>query len=299
MVYTEVLERNGKKYFYRVESVRKGKKVLKRKKYLGVDLDKKTLSKKEEQADKDLGLLGSLLEKKELEKLEKLKKQYLKEPNETKENRYEAFVSLFTYDSVAIEGNTLSLQETSQLLFDDILPQKSLREVNETLNHKKTFDYVLNYKGDITKEFICKLHEMIVKETLRKDLESQIGKFRISQVFIRGVEWLPTRSSEVPKEMKSLLAWYSKNKNKLHPLILASYFHVAFETIHPFVDGNGRVGRLLLNFILHKNKYPMVNIPNKIKRRYYDTLGEAQVKGNLRPFMKFIFDLLMENKILF
>jgi Fic family protein len=74
---------------------------------------------------------------------------------------------------------------------------------------------------------------------------------------------------------------------------------VGFELVHPFVDGNGRVGRLLLNFILHKNGYPMVNIPNIQKNRYYSVLNEAQVEGNLRPILEFIIELLIENKVPF
>ena len=211
----------------------------------------------------------------------------------------ETFVSKFTYDSNAIEGNTLTLQETSQLLFDKIVPvSKLLREVNEALNHKEAFDYALHYKEDITKKFICDVHKKVVKETLKPELAPQIGKYRTIQVFIRGVEWTPIKPSEVPNEMKSLLAWYSRAKKKLHPLVVAAYFHVGFETVHPFVDGNGRVGRLLMNYILHKNKYPMINIPNSIKNRYYSALHSAQVKGDLRPFVELLIGILRENKVI-
>ena len=77
--------------------------------------------------------------------------------------------------------------------------------------------------------------------------------------------------------MGCLLTWYSKNKNKLHPLILTAYFHSAFEMIHPFIDGNGRVGRLLINLILHRNNYPMINIPNAVKYKYYETFFEKDL----------------------
>lgn len=300
MVYTEVLQRKRKKYYYRVQSIRKGKKVVKKRKYLGVNLKKNEIKEAEQKADIDLQLLCSLLTNEELKELDGIKQQFSTEPQETFDNRYETFVSLFTYDSNAIEGNTLTLQETSQLLFDSIVPRKSLREINEALNHKKAFDKILEYyKGDITKDFIHELHELVVKETLRKDLESQIGTYRTVQVYIRGVEWLPPKPAGVPKEMASLLSWYTRNKDTLHPLIVASYFHTAFERIHPFIDGNGRVGRLLMNFILHKNKFPMITISYKIKRKYYEALAEAQQKGNLRSFVKFVFNVLKESKIKF
>lgn len=299
MVYTEVKEKNGKKYYYRVISKREGKKVGKKRIYLGVDLDRKALSEKEISADKELMLLSTLLTDTEKKELEKIRKEYLRLPKETRENRYESFVSLFTYDSTNIEGNTLTLQETSQLLFESITPRKSLREINEAINHKKAFDFILEYKKDISKDFILKLHELVVKETLKPDLKNQIGKYRTLQVYIRGVDWLPAKSENVPGEMAALLSWYKKNKKKIHPLILSAYFHSAFETIHPFVDGNGRVGRLLMNFILHDNNFPMINIPNRKKYIYYKTLESSQVQGDLRPLVKFLFDLLKEENIIF
>lgn len=300
MAYTEIIERNGKKYYYRVKNIRIGKSFKKERIYLGVDLNKKDVALAEENADKELKILSKLLDKKEILFLEEIKKKFKKEPKENKENRYETFTSLFTYDSNAIEGNSLTLEETSYLLFEKRVPSsKSLREINETLNHKIAFDYILDYNGDITKEFILELHKLVVKDTLKENLNNQIGKYRDLQVYIRGRDWLPPKPEEVPKEMKDLLSWYTLNKNKLHPLILASYFHIAFETIHPFVDGNGRVGRLLMNFILHKNKYPMINIPNKIKFRYYQTLETATINGNLRPFIEFMLELYKDMNLMF
>jgi Fic family protein len=110
--------------------------------------------------------------------------------------------------------------------------------------------------------------------------------------------WFPPKPTEVTPKMTALLTWYTKNKKRLHPLILASYIHSEFEKIHPFIDGNGRVGRLLMNFILHKNKYPMINIPNSTKYKYYEALEKAQTKNNLRPFVKLLIDLLKENKLM-
>jgi len=299
MVYTEIKEKNGKKYFYRVLSIRKGPRIEKKRIYLGVDLDKKNLTDKEKLADKELMLLSTLLNEKEKKELEKIKKEYLNQHKANLENRYESFVSLFTYDSTNIEGNTFTLQETSRLLFENITPRKSMREINEVINHKKAFDFILNNKKDMSKELILQIHKLVIQNTLRPELENQIGKYRTLQVYIRGTQWLPPKPEDVPKEMGSLLTWYSKNKKVLHPLILAAYFHSAFETIHPFVDGNGRVGRLLMNFILHKHKYPMINIPNKKKHIYYQSLEESQLKGDLRGLVKFLFDLLKEEKIRF
>lgn len=299
MVYTEIKKKNDKKYFYRVKSIREGNKVKKKRVYLGVNLNKDELQKKERYADKELSLLSTLLSDVEIKELEKIKEKYLNEPEDLSEKKYEAFVSLFTYDSTNIEGNTLTLQETSQLLFEGITPRKSIGEIREVINHKEAFDFILNWKRDISKELILKLHELVVKDTLRPELNNQIGKYRTVQVYIRGVKWLPPKPEDVTKEMSSLLSWYAKNREKLHPLIISAYFHSAFETIHPFVDGNGRVGRLLMNFILHKNKYPMINIQNRKKHIYYKSLEFSQVKGDLKPLIRFLFNLLREEKIRF
>jgi Fic family protein len=300
MAFTEIQERNGKKYYYRVITYREGKKVKNKKIYLGVNLNNKNLLKAESKADNELGVLNALLTKAEILELENIKNKYLKQPKSTFENRYETFVSAFTHDSTAIEGNTLTLQETAGLLFDEIIPSaKSLREVNEVLNHRKALDRLLEYDSDITRTFILELHELVMKNTLKPKLETQLGRFRSVQVYIRGVDWLPPAPEDVPKDIKSLLSWYTKNKKKLHPIVQSAYFHIGFEVIHPFVDGNGRVGRLLMNFILHKNGYPMINIPLEKRFEYYDYLHAAQVDGNLRPFIDLLLELLRKSRLMF
>ena len=266
---------------------------------MGSDLNDKELKDFEIAADRKMGILDALLTSDEVTFLENIGSKHSQLPITTSKNRYEAFLSLFTHDSTAIEGNTLTLQETASLLFENIAPIKDMREIHEVLNHKKAFDYVLAYKGDITKKFICELHRLVMLETLDKEINDQIGKYRTLQVYIRGVDWVPAPPENVASDMKTLLTWYSKNKNKLHPLVTAIYFHVGFEIIHPFVDGNGRIGRLLMNFILHKNSYPMVNIPNERRNTYYFVLREAQIKGNLRPFIEFVIKLYKNSKVMF
>jgi Fic family protein len=300
MVFTEIKEIDGKKYYYRIKSVRKGDKITRQRIYLGTNLHGNELSRKEKQADEKLLALNYLLNEEELKFLEKLKEEYKKEPLGNLENRYEVFCARFTYDSAAIEGNTLSLEETASLLFENIVPShKSMREINETLNHKKAFDFLLTYKGDIDKKLITKLHEFVVKDTLKPHLADQIGTYRKLQVYIKGTDWMPPKPEEVTKEMKDLLSWYTRNKKTLNPIVLAAYFHVAFETVHPFVDGNGRTGRLLMNFILRKNNFPMINIPSRIKSKYYAALKEGQLKGNLRPFVELLISIFKEENLRF
>lgn len=297
VVYNEIKEVRGRKYYYRVKSVKKDKKTVKERVYLGVNLTNEELTKKTKEADKQLNLFETFLTADEIKFLETIKKEFSKEPKENYENRYESFCSLFTYDSTGIEGNTLTLSETSRLLFEGIVPStKFLREINEVLNHKMAFDYLLTYNKELTKEFILDLHHLVVMNTLREDLIKYTGRYRKSQVFIGGV--IPPNASEVPNRVASLLRWHSKNKNKLNPLVLATYFHTEFERIHPFVDGNGRVGRLLINFILHRNNLPMINIPKKRRFVYYEALRKAH-QGNYRPFIDLLIGLLKKEKLRF
>ena len=297
MVYTEIKIVRGRKYYYRVKSIKKEKKTAKERVYLGVNLTNLELARKEKEADKQLNLFAAFLTSEDIKFLGILKKEFSQEPKENYENRYESFCSLFAYDSTNIEGNTLTLSETSHLLFEGIVPStKSLREINEVLNHKKAFDYLLTYKGALTKEFILYLHHLVIVNALREDLVKYSGKYRKVQVFIGGS--IPPNANEVPNLMASLLRWHSKNKDKLHPLILATYFHAEFERIHPFVDGNGRVGRLIMNFILHKNNLPMINIPKRTKFVYYESLRKAH-KGDYRSFVNLLISLLKKEKLRF
>ena len=299
MTYTEEQVRGGRTYYYRVRSVREGGKVRKERVYMGADLPKRALAAKEREADRELGILSALLSSEDESYLASLKREHAKRPRATFENRYEAFVAQFTFDSNAIEGNTLTLDETSHLLFDGLVPARSLREVKEALNHKRAFDHLLGHRGELTKRFVCELHRLVVQDTLRDDLASQVGAYRTVQVYIRGVEWVPAAPTAVPKDMKALLEWHTKNKRKAHPVVLAAYFHTAFELVHPFVDGNGRVGRLLMNFILRKHGYPMINIPSRRRREYYAALRSAQVEGDLRPFIAFMIDLYRGARLAF
>jgi cell filamentation protein, protein adenylyltransferase len=294
MPYTEVQKRGGKEYQYRVRSVRKGNKVSKKRVFLGSGLSGKALARREQAADRELGDLNGLLTESEREFLEDVRRRFAKEPKVTRQNRYEAFSSLFTYDSNAIEGNTLTLQETSLLLFEGLAPAKSTREINEALNHKRALDYLLSYRGRITKRLILNLHKTVVRDTLPPEFSTEAGRYRTVQVHIRGVEWVPAKPKDVPKDMRLLLEWCTKSQRKLHPVVAAAYFHSAFELIHPFVDGNGRVGRLLLNLMLHQAGLPMVNIPSQGRREYFDALQRAQVGGDLRPFVAFLVRLYGE-----
>ena len=279
--------------------------------YLGKNLSKKELEhlmkskkpelvKKADEVRKLSDPLIGLISEERKKKLGQIRKSYLKikrkiTDSNVYENYYEHFVTEFTYDTNAIEGSTITLQETALILFDKIVPEgKSIKEINEVQNHKDAFDYILGYKGNINKAFVLKLHYFLMHNILWR----YAGIFRDVQVYVRGASFTPPPPDEIEKQFKQLMLWYRSNKKKYHPVVIAAYFHYVFESIHPFRDGNGRVGRLLLNFILRKNGLPMINIKNKEKGKYYDAL-EAGHNANLKPMADLIIKYLEEsgNKI--
>ena len=206
-------------------------------------------------------------------------------------NYYEWFLARFTYDTNAIEGSTLSLQDTSLILFENVVPKgKSPIEINEVQNHKQAFDYILEYQGNLTERFILEIHRRLMHNILW----NAAGKFRDVDVYIRGVDILPPPHSRVGSEFRRLMKWYARNRNRYHPVVLAAYFHSVFESIHPFRDGNGRAGRLILNFMLRRHGFPMIDIKDKDKERYYESLHESQKNNNLRLLVKMIIDCLKE-----
>ena len=306
MAYLLKKDIKGKEYYYLVKNIRIDNKWKKFTVYLGSNLNKsqliekkKSYSKLLEQRSKEyikkVDILLNIISDKDLKFLEIAKQKYKnfsKQSLAVREKYYEWFVTTFTYNSNAIEGSTISLEETSLILFDKITPpNRTLREVREVENHKKAFDYMLAYKGDVNKKFVLRLHRILTKDILRED---ESGKFRKVQVFVRGEEQIPPKPELVPIEFNKLIKWYNKNKKKYHPIIVASYLHSAFEGIHPFVDFNGRTGRLLLNFILLKNELPAIDIRNKDRAEYYKNIKYAIKEANLKPFVNLVINYIKE-----
>lgn len=307
MVYVEKKKIGKETYFYLVKSIRLNGQFKKFRIYLGKGNIPKTkleelklkYSKILEQKAKSYSILHDpllrLLTGNQIKKLDMIKRNYKKIcrklPKEIKKKYYEDFLIRFTYDTNAIEGSTVTLNETKLILLDEITPpNRTLREIKEVENHKKALDFVFKYKKDINKQFVLKTHRILTESILPKE---HSGRFRKVQVIITGAETKPPKPQLVDKEFKELLSWYNKNKKKYHPVILTSYFHAAFEGIHPFVDFNGRTGRLLLNFILMKYRYPIVDIKNKDRLEYYKVLQSAQ-NDSLKPFVNLVVGYLKD-----
>lgn len=206
----------------------------------------------------------------------------------------------WTYNSNAIEGNTLTLSETKVVLENGItIKGKPLKHHLEAINHKEAIEFIedLVSKDTILTEYDIKsIHYLILKEIDSKNA----GKYRGENVFISGATHIPPNYISVPFEMQKMIERYKAWEN-LHPIVRACYLHGEFVKIHPFIDGNGRTARLLLNFELMKYGYPPVVIKNENRAEYYDSLDKAHTTNDYTDFIKIVKELIdeSENKYLF
>ncbi|MGA1821092.1 MAG: Fic family protein [Thermoplasmatota archaeon] len=199
------------------------------------------------------------------------------------EKYQDEFDTRYVHNTNAIEGNTLTLRETALVLGDGIAPKgKMLREIHEVENYQRLLRFVRSYDRDISMDFILKQHELI-----QRNIDDENGgKLRRIPVHIKGADWEPPPALLVKDELKDLIEWYVDNRDDIHPFELAGIFHHRFVQIHPFVDGNGRVARELLNFILRKNDYPPLIVPVSERQEYMDCLEKAD-GGDPEPLIEF------------
>ena len=194
----------------------------------------------------------------------------------------------WTYHSNAIEGSTLTLAETRLVLLDGLtVGGKSLREHLEAINHKHAIDFVeaLAAKVEpITGHNVRQIHALI----LRTIDDENAGAYRKGQVYITGSTYVPPGAIEVPPLMQELVAWiHSTEAADMHPVERAAPAHFRLVHIHPFVDGNGRTARLLMNFILIREGYPPAVIRRERQPEYYDALDQAH-QGEMAPFVNLV-----------
>ncbi|MFN4972515.1 MAG: Fic family protein [Bacteroidota bacterium] len=196
----------------------------------------------------------------------------------------------YTFESNRIEGNTLTLKETDLVINEGLtISGKSMREHLEAINHKEAIDYVkylIDKQSEINEREVLAIHNLI----LRGIDQSNAGRYRHVQVMIKGSSHTPPAPYLVPKQMEELFIWYETNKRSLHPVLLAAEMHERLVTIHPFVDGNGRTSRLVMNLILLKHGYVIANIKGDSKSRmaYYNALEKVQTGGGKIDFMQLI-----------
>lgn len=197
---------------------------------------------------------------------------------------HETLEIAYTYNSNAIEGSTLTLKETQLIIREGITVNgKSLQDQLEAKNHPKAIAYIESIvKKNFEESDILELHNIIFSGVLEN-----AGHYRNAQVYIEGCDFMPPPAFEVPNLMKELLEWLYDNPRELRPIEMAAVFHHRFVSIHPFEDGNGRIGRLLMNFLLIKSGYPLTVIKQVDRRRYYESLRKADL-GDEKPLVNFV-----------
>lgn len=205
-------------------------------------------------------------------------------PDES-ERYQDAMYVRYVQGTTAIEGNTITFREAQELLEHNISPAgKRMDEVYEVLNYITLGKHLSGYTGDITEAFIKKIHEILMNHILRDP-----GNYRNIQVGIANVDYQPPPAILVPDEMQNLIRWYRQNRKTLNPFELAILLHTKFEIIHPFVDGNGRVGRALMNFILERSGYPTLYLGREHRAAYLDALVRAD-GGEFAPIVKTLYE---------
>ena len=267
-----------KEYFYLRHSFRKNGKTITKERYLGVEVPKNIndiIFNFRNQLNEDLN--------KKLEKIrENFQEEWKKYPESVKVKEKEEIAIAFTYNTNAIEGSTITLEEAREIIHDKISPNKPLRDVKETEAHSNVFLQMLDKKEKITNSILLEWHKKIFGQT-KADIA---GKFRNYLVKI-GPHIAPDWQ-EVKELMNDMIDFINKNKDKINSVELSARAHYKFEKIHPFGDGNGRIGRLLMNQILWHEGYPILIIEYKKRQSYYKALNKDEddfVKYFIRRYL--------------
>jgi Fic family protein len=196
----------------------------------------------------------------------------------------------YTFESNRIEGNTLTLKETDLVINEGLtISGKSMREHLEAINHKDAIAYVkhlIDSKTEFNERELLTIHNLI----LRGIDVANAGKYRTVQVMIKGSAHMPPAPFLVAKQMEDYFIWYEQHKTKMHPVLLAAEMHERLVTIHPFIDGNGRTSRLVMNLLLIKHGYVIANIKGDAASRmnYYNALELVQTQKSKHDFLLLI-----------
>jgi fido (protein-threonine AMPylation protein) len=301
-VETRVVGKRRK--YYLAASIRSGRRVRKVRIYLGDDLSAQELARLRRSAEPVLierakarrtipDPYRTVLSRDELEEMRRFSADLAPVVRHLGERDWEKFTEDFSYDTNAIEGSTVSSSEVGPLLREGKWPLHRTRdEISETYGVAKAVAFIRKTREHLSVRLIRHLHRIVFGNSLhfagnfRKRGEDVAVVASDETILHRGAD-----STRVKGLVGELVVWYRRNRGKYPPLALAAVVHNQFENIHPFRDGNGRVGRLLLNNILLRHGLPPLNIELRERGRYYRALQEYQKGGNLRPTIElFIFE---------
>ena len=216
-------------------------------------------------------------------------------PKRLADSLHEKMIIEWTYNSNAIEGNTLTLSETRVVLEGITIGGKSVAEHLEAINHREAILFLetLVTSGEtLTEWHIKNIHGLILRE-----IDTQnAGRYRMENVVIGGAIHVPPRHYEIDGLMQNLIREYKGEWRSFHPVLRATLLHGEFVKIHPFIDGNGRTSRLLLNFELMKYGYTPIIIKKDSRAKYYEVLDHAHTTMDYQPFLEFVAELVVESE---
>lgn len=297
-MHIEKRKADGKIKYYLAHSYREGSKVYKFRKFLGQDLSKEKLQERREIAEKLIleeihkyklikDPLQFELSKEELDSIKKLEAEIPLKIHHLSEREWKLFSEIFTYNTNAIEGSRLNQKEVKDLLEQDKWPTKSKEDIAEAYGVDEAIRFIRSTKEHLSLELIKKIHKIVFQNSksfagkLRKKGEEVVVMDNNGQVVHEGAP-----QPRILHLLKELIVWYNKHKSKYPALLLAAVVHNQFENIHPFRDGNGRVGRILLNNILIKHDLPPLNIDFKNRIEYYASLQAYEKDKDLKPTLE-------------
>ncbi len=270
-------------YYYLEHSMRRNGKVEKKEIYLG-----KAVPKNIDEIKRNF--LYGIYKEKWFKTFDSIKRNFAKErklmPKSALEEELKKFSIRFTYHTQRIEGSALTLRETANLLEMGITPHgKSVQDIKEAEAHQRILYDILRSGKDLSLPMVLYWHKKLFEST-KRDIA---GKIRQHQVAISGSNFIPPSPVEVYPLLREFFRWYERNKKEIHPLELAALAHLKFVTIHPFADGNGRISRLIMNSILSRRSFPMLNIPYQNRSSYYNALERSQIKRQDSIFLQWLF----------
>jgi len=305
MSYLEVIRRNGRTYYYATKNFRvASSRWRKARAFLG---DRKPGRERLKEAYAELEKRAvemgyrpppltpfRYLDETEAEKLEDVrdayKKWYGKLGPDEREKYQSDFLVRFTYNTNAIEGNRLSLRETAMILNEGLIPSGTeTNDYTEALNSRDAVAAMAAHRRGLSQRFLFRLHREVTKNTRCQ----KVGAYRDTGVRISGSDWVPPSARELPGLMKKLFVWYRNHRSSFHPVELGALLHARLVQHHPFTDGNGRVARLVMNWVLLRGGYPTFYIENRDKLNYYKALEEAD-RGNPGAFVKYVAARIVE-----
>ncbi len=288
--------RAGKKIkYYLAHSYREGQKVHKFRRYLGTDLSQDKLKEREKIAEKLIleeihkykiikNPLNFELSEEKIKSIKKLEFEIPIKISHLSEKDWKKFSELFSYNTNAIEGSKLNQKEVAEILEQDKWPDKSKEDIAEAYGVDEAIRFIRKTKEHLSIEIIKKIHKIVFKNSkefagkFRKKGQEVVVMNKSGKVLHEGAP-----QTRINYLLNELVEWYNKNKKKYPALVLGAAAHNQFENIHPFADGNGRVGRIILNNILIKHNLPPININLKNQFEYYNSLQEYEINQNLKP----------------